>query len=484
MFQSASALLHALPPANVTVDASRPLWPVRAVHGVCEGPVIEADWLANMPRQKISHDETGGFKRSAVPAVRTHGTGCVDMDRLWKPYPSYRGMNASDPSNYNWTIADACLGNVFANPALPPFTASIRLGHSRAMRAEHPHFCEGPDDVNVFANISAAIVRRYLDVKGWPVRDFTVWNEPGNPYEGSDSPFWCRPAGDFATLYRATYARLSSEFGSRIRVGLPLALNNFSTDLLRMLRGNGSSFDFVDHHVYAPAPSVIMWQVFARPERNLEKEIAAAGFPASTPINIGEWSRSIGLGYAQDPPGAAFLTCGLIYLNALGQAGDGAFGTHHVEQAYVFAAEKVWDGRTPGAPDLNAGRVWQAWSQMVGLAEVATSGGRYPAGVDPAHSGDDLCILAAGGAGANELTVLVSHYKADGTSQRPTTLPAFPLNLALHGLPWPVWKWEQWGDVQQGSLRMLASGQQNGTQAALHLEMSGNAFTVLNIGPP
>ena len=28
---------------------------------------------------------TSGFNRTAVPSVRVHGMGCIDMDQLWKP---------------------------------------------------------------------------------------------------------------------------------------------------------------------------------------------------------------------------------------------------------------------------------------------------------------------------------------------------------------------------------------------------------------
>jgi hypothetical protein len=75
--------------AKLSIDASNITGGyIRSMHGVSQGPVQEIDWLRNIPRpNKERKDWTAGFNRTAVPAVRTHGMGCVDMDRLWNPYP-------------------------------------------------------------------------------------------------------------------------------------------------------------------------------------------------------------------------------------------------------------------------------------------------------------------------------------------------------------------------------------------------------------
>ena len=64
-------------------------------------------------------DWTAGLARVGVPKVRTHGMGCVDMDKLWKPCSGgantgcgFAGFDAWDDTNYDWTISDAC---VFTN---------------------------------------------------------------------------------------------------------------------------------------------------------------------------------------------------------------------------------------------------------------------------------------------------------------------------------------------------------------------------------
>ena len=87
--------------------------------------------------------------------------------------------------------------------------------------------------------------------------------------------------------------------------------------------------------------------------------LVAAGFPRSTPILLGEWSRFIPA-YAMDAPGAAFLACCLVGLNSLHPANS----PHFVEDSFVFAAGKLWDGKAPNAPNLHAGVLWQTWHDL------------------------------------------------------------------------------------------------------------------------
>ena len=78
----------AAPATSLTVNLATPGHDVRAVHGVSQGPVVEAAWLDHMPRS-ISEDQdfASNFAAADVPAVRVHGMGCVDMDQLWAPTP-------------------------------------------------------------------------------------------------------------------------------------------------------------------------------------------------------------------------------------------------------------------------------------------------------------------------------------------------------------------------------------------------------------
>ena len=126
------------------------------------------------------------------PQVRVHGMGCIDMDVLWRPFPAYAGQDPANASNYDWGIADQCMANVYADPNLPHLRAFVRFGHSRAMVADHPDFCQGPDDLNVFAAVCLAVLHRYRRAMGYQLSDVSVWNEPANEIEQSTSAFYCR----------------------------------------------------------------------------------------------------------------------------------------------------------------------------------------------------------------------------------------------------------------------------------------------------
>ena len=142
---------------------------------------------------------------------------------------TFIGYDPWDDKNYNWEYSDTCLANIYSNPLLPHLKASIRFGHSRAMQHMYPSFCQGVDNVEVFANVTAAIIHRYLNIKQYPVRDFTVWNEPTNKiYQKkfqkkilkNASPFYCKSPTDYADMYTAIWKRNKQLYGDQIQIGM------------------------------------------------------------------------------------------------------------------------------------------------------------------------------------------------------------------------------------------------------------------------
>ena len=58
--------------------------------------------------------------------MRTHGTGCIDMNELWRPFPLFNaGHDAFDDNNYNWAISDACMASIYANQQVHPLSPSL-----------------------------------------------------------------------------------------------------------------------------------------------------------------------------------------------------------------------------------------------------------------------------------------------------------------------------------------------------------------------
>ena len=504
---------HVAPPTTVTIDAGAALGSAVSslMLGVSQGPHIQSSWLSHeFGHGKYDGDWSAGMARVGVPSIRTHGMGCVDLDQLWIPCSggagtgcNFAGFDAWDDVNYNWTQSDACLKAVYENPLLPDLNATIRIGHSRVREMDFPSFCQGPDDVDVFANVTAAIIHRYTVVKGYAQRDFSVWNEPTNKLyhrdddndatatDGDDdapTPFYCRSPGTYASMYAAIWSRVKPMFGDRVNIGVSLDRSNYSKAVVKYLSGNGSSFDFIDTHFYYNTPSKMPWSVHKTTASgtggvSLETMLHDAGFDSKTRLQIGEWSRQIPW-YAQDIPGAAYVACGLAYLNEMTLSNSG--GEHNVGSAHIFSVQKVWDGHANNASnvtDLNAATIFNWWARMVGATHLATTGARqpYPMGTDPTNL-DEMCVLAARH-GNDEILAVFSHYYAPSKTIRPTIGPCFALTVEVSGITWPEWTWTQYSNDQMGVLPAVAHGNSSGASASLALCARSNSFSTLRIAP-
>ena len=227
--------------------------------------------------------------------------------------------------------------------------------------------------------------------------------------------------------------------------------------------------DWVDLHMYPTVPSNIPWQTVAKPARlggSLVSKLKEHGYAETTPIVVGEWSRSIGLNYAIDAPGAAFIACGLIYMNDMTMhnsrnSGGNGGTTTNVEQAFLFSASKVWDGgykeaTTTNAPDLNAATVLNWWNRMVKLGPSAVridnlSGARYKT---EGHT-DEICAVAAGthgdanGGTNGEVLMMISHYEESQSgimNDKVPVLDCFSIDVVLADVPWDEWEWTQYAN--------------------------------------
>ena len=467
------------------------------------GPLVKKAWLVHIPRQNArSLDWTAGFARASVPAVRVHGMGCVDMDLLWLPRTAdggmtYAGQDASLAANYDWTIADECVKNAVD----AGLVVDIRFGHSRALKADHPSYSQGPDDAAVFAQVCAEIADRYVNVKGYGatglVRDFSVWNEPSSPFEDHEvSPFYVGTSADYEEMYYAVFKEIkhtrSATLGAKVRIGAALGLDDFSTAFLAKLKTRPAAYagmDFIDFHAYPASPSTLEYQIWGKGAGSMEGQLTAAGWPKDTPILIGEWSRTIPL-YAVDGPGTAFVASGLAHLNAMAP-GNGA---HAVERGFLYASQKIWDGAQSGAPDLNAATAMNWWARLAGgagagaggapptMAMLQTTGSALPA---TKHDTVDFVVVAstAAGGGGDEVLLMASHYDTQGLpkGQKPSAMACFPLELSVDNVPWAKWSWTQYSNVLPNKLVATAAGCGDSTTTQLALQMHGNAFVGVRI---
>ena len=500
-------------PTTVIIDVGKPLVNSsvnEGVLGVNQGPHIEGKWLQHLPRKKVSGDWTAGMARVSTPMVRTHGMGCVDLDQLWIPCSggphtgcTFIGYDPWDDSNYNWEFSDACLKNIYENPKLPNLKATIRFGHSRGMERDYPSFCKGVDDVEIFANVTAKIIHRYLKMKNYPVTDFSVWNEPTNSEyldnekseiktidaaAGKDSsPFYCKSPVEYGQMYGAIWKRNKQLYGNKINIGIATDRGDYSKVIYQYLQKNKLNFDFIDTHIYSETPSLLPWNIHKFQKKggggdSLEDTIASYGFPSNSRIQIGEWSRTIPM-YAQDIPGAAYVACGFIYLNEMTFRNSN--GMHNVANPYLYSIQKIWDGSANDpnkAPDLNAATALNWWRRMVGGVHLTTSGGRkpYPMGDDKTVK-DEVCTLAAEKKENKEILVLLSHYQSIGKNKKPEVGACFQMTVELKNIPYKTWSWTQYENIVETVLPVVNYGHGSGSSETLQLEMHGNSFSTLVI---
>lgn len=321
-------------------------------------------------------------------------------------------------------------------------------------------------------------------------------------YEDGDvSPFFRGTAEDYTEIYSQTYIAVKKKFGNdtaQVRLGLAMGANEFSSEVLQRLEvkrqeaqvqnSNNNQdqvaldIDFIDVHVYSDVPNTLPYRVYGKPMTatagNYEGMLARYGFLSSTPISFGEWSRSIPR-YATDGPGAAFLACGLMYMNQMTKGNSN--GAHNVEGGFVYSAQKVWDGVT--GLDLNAAVVWNMWGGMVADTPVMleTTG---DVGIQ-----DQLCAVAGmsiatqGAASTahdgSSVVVFYGHYKQSmqkGKGEKETTLPKSVVTVELKNIPWSTWTWSQQDNTEPAMLVEAAAGSGAGSDATLTLMVHGNSL--------
>lgn len=150
--------------AVVNVDLSMQIGQVKAMHGMCNGPV---SYGANI---------SGLFREIGVPLVRFDGADgaisrrAIDISRIFKD------MNAdpSKPESYDFEYTDKYIAAAYNSGA----EIILRLGESRDML--EPVKLDLPNNVDLFAHVCANIIRHYNDYwaggYAYGIRYFEVWS--------------------------------------------------------------------------------------------------------------------------------------------------------------------------------------------------------------------------------------------------------------------------------------------------------------------
>ena len=159
--------------ATVKVDFSIPVGRVKAMHGICNGPVSYGADISRL------------FNEIGVPHVRFAETDtalsayAVDVSRIFKD----NSRDPRDPSAYDFSYTDKYVAAAYNAGAKVIF----RLGESV------DRMCSGkrtalPEDIDLFVEVCANIVRHYNDYwadgYAYGIEYFEIWNIEGEQSTG------------------------------------------------------------------------------------------------------------------------------------------------------------------------------------------------------------------------------------------------------------------------------------------------------------
>ena len=402
-------LVLAAPPADLVVDAGKPGAPVRPLHGVNGGPLVQGGTL----------DLSGHWKALAPPLARLHDChwphpDVVDLHVVF-PNPA---ADPDRPESYDFARTDEFVKAILDTRAGIVFRLGESIEHNKIRKYVHP-----PKDPARWAAACAGVIRHYTE--GWAngfkydVRYWEIWNEPDNRpamWSGSDE--------DYFKLYSITAKAIKARF-PKLLVGGPglgntgtlkgetLDPSPFLRKFLMHCRDDKAPLDFFSWHCYTNDPGE-----YPRRAKAVRALLDAGGFPRAE-SHLNEWN------YLPDNDWHGLLSKDGKKRRAWSERVGGAEGA-------AFAAASLL--RMQDAP-VDVANYFSAEPSGMGLfdeyglprktfhalaAVGRLTGKRLPARDVPAGT---ACVAAMG---KDEIVIVVSRTAGRGT-----------MGVMVENLPWP-----------------------------------------------
>lgn len=298
---------------KITVDFSKKIGQIKAMHGVNNGPIPEGKFRG------VNNFES--FKALKIPYVRLHdssffsaygGEHTVDIDAIFRD----RNADENDPASYDFALTDYyVLSNI--NAGSENF---YRLG-SR-IEHENPKYQTVPyEDFGKFARVCEHIIRHlcygWKDGYNLTINYWEIWNEPDcwdDNYK--QNPCWQGTEAQFLELYAVTSKHLKACF-PELKIGGPAfasayvgrpAFDNF----YKYVTGNKLPLDFFSWHLYGTDPAE-----YAEQTSGIRKAFDDAGY-THTELVLDEWN------YISHWTGNEHRACLHAMQNQIGAAFDAA----------------------------------------------------------------------------------------------------------------------------------------------------------------
>lgn len=265
---------------EIKIDGSPDGRPIRALHGVNNGPLNCGEIV----------DLTSYFKTAGIPLVRLH-------DSAW-PYPDIVDIHAvfpdakadpENPASYRFGPTDDYLRAITNAGASIVYRLGESIEHAKRKRYVHP-----PADPVHWAAICAGFIRHYNE--GWAdghrlnIRYWEIWNEPENR-----PAMWTGSAEDYFRLYTVAAKSLKARWPG-LKIGGPslghqgefksgtLEPSKFLQGFLAAVKRENAPLDFFSWHLYSNDPLEI-----PRRARAIRAFLDAQGLPKAE-SHLNEWN--------------------------------------------------------------------------------------------------------------------------------------------------------------------------------------------------
>ncbi len=266
--------------AELRIDCSRAIGPIRPLHGGNGGPIEYGELV----------DLSDRFKELAVPHARLHdchwpNPDVVDIHTI---FPDF-GADPARPESYTFSRTDDYLQAIVNVRSRIVYRLGESIEHTKKKYHVHP-----PADPEKWAAICLGIIRHYN--QGWAggfrhdIQYWEIWNEPEN------SPLmWTGSEEDYFRLYEVSAKAIKKAFPD-LKVGGPslgytgrivdgrFEPGEYMVKFLDRCRDRKLPLDFFSWHLYTNDPSECLVRA-----AGIRKELNRRGFDR-TELHFNEWN--------------------------------------------------------------------------------------------------------------------------------------------------------------------------------------------------
>ena len=298
---AASAAFGAEPmsTAEIVVDASAGLGPVKPMHAVNNGPTVKK------PGGDQKRGNFEAYSAARIPFARTHdsvrcvsgGSHTCDITAVFPDFDA----DETDPKNYDFVFTDHYLDNIRRAGTEVFFRLGQTIEHGPKKYGVFP-----PKDYAKWARVCEHVIRHYNEGWGWGLDDshatvniawsnqfnivyWEIWNEPDLDPEDAALPKnprnWGGTVTNFFNFYETAAKHLKARFPA-LRIGGPAICGreDWAARFLAYCRDVDAPLDFFSWHVYATEPRELSSKA-VRIRRLMDR----AGFDRAESI-LDEWN--------------------------------------------------------------------------------------------------------------------------------------------------------------------------------------------------